>query len=101
MGGNPFQTTSIYSLICYLERKWGVWFPMGGTGQLVRGLVNLIEGQGNEVRLFAEVDEDFYNEYKFYLAFENNNCQDYVTEKFFKILHLRNTIPIVRGAKKE
>ncbi|MEM7158854.1 MAG: phytoene desaturase [Myxococcota bacterium] len=57
VGGNPFQTTSIYSLICYLERKWGVWFPMGGTGQLVRGLVNLIEGQGNEVRLFAEVDE--------------------------------------------
>ena len=49
VGGNPFETTSIYSLICHLERKWGVWFPMGGTGALVRGLVSLIEGQGNHV----------------------------------------------------
>jgi len=57
VGGNPFETTSIYSLICYLERKWGVWFPMGGTGALVRGLVDLIEGQGNTVRLDAEVSE--------------------------------------------
>jgi phytoene desaturase len=55
VGGNPFETTSIYSLICWLERKWGVWFPMGGTGSLVKGLVRLIEGQGNTVRLAAEV----------------------------------------------
>lgn len=55
VGGNPFETTSIYSLICYLERKWGVWFPMGGTGELVKGLVGLIEGQGNTVRLNTEV----------------------------------------------
>ncbi|MGB1698861.1 MAG: phytoene desaturase, partial [Nannocystaceae bacterium] len=55
VGGNPFQTTSIYSLICFLERKWGVHFPMGGTGSLVRGLVDLIEGQGNEVRVNTAV----------------------------------------------
>jgi phytoene desaturase len=57
VGGNPFETTSIYSLICYLERKWGVWFPMGGTGSLVKGLVGLLEGQGNSLRLQTEVDE--------------------------------------------
>lgn len=57
VGGNPFQTTSIYSLICFLERKWGVHFPMGGTGALVRGLVDLIEGQGNAVRLNTTVKQ--------------------------------------------
>ncbi len=55
VGGNPFQTTSIYTLIAHLERHWGVWFPMGGTGALVRGLVKLIEGQQNRVRLGVEV----------------------------------------------
>ena len=50
VGGNPFATTSIYCLIAFLERRWGVHFPIGGTGSLVRGLVGLIEGQGGEVR---------------------------------------------------
>ncbi|MBS2011705.1 MAG: phytoene desaturase [Deltaproteobacteria bacterium] len=56
VGGNPFNTTSIYSLIPYLERKWGVHFPIGGTGALVRGLVDLIEGQGGRVRYGATVE---------------------------------------------
>ncbi|WP_437835377.1 phytoene desaturase [Sorangium sp. So ce1153] len=55
VGGNPFSTTSIYSLIAFLERNWGVHFPIGGTGALVRGLVSLIEGQGGSVRCGAEV----------------------------------------------
>ncbi|MRG94229.1 phytoene desaturase [Polyangium spumosum] len=55
VGGNPFSTTSIYTLIAFLERKWGVHFPMGGTGALVKGLVNLIEGQGGTVRCGAQV----------------------------------------------
>jgi phytoene desaturase len=50
VGGNPFATTSVYCLIAFLERRWGVHFPMGGTGSLVRGLVGLIEGQGGAVR---------------------------------------------------
>lgn len=55
VGGNPFSTTSIYSLIAFLERQWGVHFPMGGTGALVKGLVSLIEGLGGTVRCGAEV----------------------------------------------
>ena len=50
VGGNPFATTSVYCLIAFLERRWGVHFPMGGTGTLVKGLVGLIEGQGGSVR---------------------------------------------------
>lgn len=57
VGGNPFSTTSIYTLIAFLERKWGVHFPIGGTGALVKGLVGLIEGLGGKVRCGAEVEK--------------------------------------------
>jgi len=57
VGGNPFSTTSVYCLIAFLERQWGVHFAMGGTGQLVAGLVDLIRGQGGEVRCGEEVRE--------------------------------------------
>lgn len=57
IGGNPFAVTSIYSLISHLEKNWGVWSAMGGTGALVRGMVKLIEGQGGTVRLNADVAE--------------------------------------------
>lgn len=57
VGGNPFTTTSIYCLIAFLERHWGVHFAMGGTGALVRGLVSLIEGQGNTIRYHSEVSQ--------------------------------------------
>ena len=57
VGGNPFRTTSIYSLIPHLERTWGVHFPMGGTGALVRGLIDLIQGLGGRVRYGATVEE--------------------------------------------
>ncbi len=55
IGGNPFATTSVYCLIAFLERRWGIHFPMGGTGSLVTGLVGLIEGQGGTVRCSAGV----------------------------------------------
>jgi phytoene desaturase len=57
VGGNPFDTSSIYTLIHYLERKWGVYFPRGGTGALVRGLVKLFEELGGELRLNAPVEQ--------------------------------------------
>lgn len=56
VGGNPFSTTSIYCLIAHLERRWGVHFAMGGTGQLVTGLIGLIALQGGSVRCNSEVD---------------------------------------------
>lgn len=56
VGGNPFATSSIYALIHALERRWGVWFPKGGTGALVRGMVKLFEDLGGTVRLNASID---------------------------------------------
>ncbi len=57
IGGNPFKVTSVYSLISFLERHWGVHSAMGGTGRLVQGLVSLIEGQGGRLRYGQRVAE--------------------------------------------
>ena len=55
IGGNPMAVTCVYSLITSLERKWGVHWAMGGTGQLVSGLAGLIKSQGSTIRCNAEV----------------------------------------------
>ncbi len=55
VGGNPYETSSIYTLIHYLERTWGVFFPKGGTGALVAGLVRLFVELGGELRLDSPV----------------------------------------------
>lgn len=55
VGGNPFETSAIYTLIHYLERKWGVFFPRGGTGALVRSLVELFRSLGGELRIATPV----------------------------------------------
>lgn len=57
VGGNPFQTTSIYTLIHHLEREWGVWFAMGGTGAIVDAMVQLFADLGGTLRLNADVGE--------------------------------------------
>lgn len=51
VGGNPFDTTSIYGLIHYLERAYGVHFAMGGTGSITQALGGLMARQGIDVKL--------------------------------------------------
>jgi phytoene desaturase len=55
IGGNPFSVTGVYSLINALERRYGVYSAMGGTGALVRGMVRLLEERGASVRCNTEV----------------------------------------------
>jgi len=57
VGGNPFDTTSIYAMIHYLERQWGVHYAMGGTGAIIEALTTLIEEQGGHIHLNSEVEE--------------------------------------------
>ena len=56
VGGNPMETSSIYTLIHWIERKWGVFFPRGGTGALVKALVRLFTDIGGELRLDSPVE---------------------------------------------
>ena len=55
VGGNPFTTTSIYGLILYLEKKWGIHYSMGGTGNIIKGLEKLMTEEGIEIIKGQEV----------------------------------------------
>lgn len=57
VGGNPFRASSMYALIHKLEQQWGVLFCMGGTGALVRGLVQAFKDLGGAIRYESEVAE--------------------------------------------
>jgi phytoene desaturase len=55
VGGNPFDTTCIYNLIHFLERKWGVHFAMGGMGALTKALEKLMVEEGISINLNTSV----------------------------------------------
>ena len=57
VGGNPFNTTSIYALIHALEKKWGVFFAKGGTGEIVSQLKMLMERKGINIFLNSEINK--------------------------------------------
>ena len=57
VGGNPFTTTSIYALILFLEKKWGIHYSMGGTGSVVKALEKLMEEENIRIIKDAEVTE--------------------------------------------
>jgi phytoene desaturase len=50
LGGHPFRTSGVYALIPYLEQRWGVWFPRGGTGAMVTALEELMVRTGIRIR---------------------------------------------------
>ncbi|MBZ0296329.1 MAG: phytoene desaturase [Anaerolineae bacterium] len=57
IGGNPFDAPSIYAMIHYLERAWGIHYAIGGTGAVVNAMGRLFEELGGKVHLSTEVDE--------------------------------------------
>jgi phytoene desaturase len=57
VGGNPFDAPSIYAMIHYLEREWGIHYAMGGTGAIVEAMGRLFDELGGTVHLNTEVDE--------------------------------------------
>ena len=61
VGGNPFTTTSIYALILFLEKKWGIHYSMGGTGSVVKALEKLMEEESIKIIKDAEVTEIISN----------------------------------------
>lgn len=57
IGGNPLDAASLYVLIHYLEREWGIHYALGGTGAIVQGFGQLLQELGVKIHLNAEVDQ--------------------------------------------
>ena len=64
VGGNPFTTTSIYTLILFLEKKWGIHYSMGGTGNVVNALEKLMNEEKITVLKNSEVSEILFDKDK-------------------------------------
>ena len=72
VGGNPFTTTSIYGLILYLEKKWGIHYSMGGTGAIITGLEKLMLEENIEILKKSEATK-FFTENGIIKSLEINN----------------------------
>jgi phytoene desaturase len=57
IGGNPFDAASLYVLIHYLEREWGIHYALGGTGRIVAAFRRLLGELGVKVNLNCEIKE--------------------------------------------
>tara|TARA_B100001173_G_scaffold40772_1_gene31587 strand:+ start:819 stop:2099 length:1281 start_codon:yes stop_codon:yes gene_type:complete len=64
VGGNPYTTTSIYGLILYLEKKWGIHYSMGGTGNIINGFEKLMNEEGIDILKGHEVTKIISNRNK-------------------------------------
>lgn len=57
IGGDPNNVTSIYALVGYLEKEFGVHYAMGGVQAIADAMADVIRDQGGDIRLGVEVDE--------------------------------------------
>ena len=78
VGGNPFTTTSIYGLILYLEKKWGIHYSMGGTGAIIKGLEKLMIEEKIEIKKNSEATKFFTENGKINSLEINNSNKIYV-----------------------
>lgn len=51
LGASPQNTPALYSLMNYADLELGTWYPMGGMGQVVDGMLNVARKQGVSIHL--------------------------------------------------
>ncbi len=55
LGAISQNTPAMYSLMNFAEIKLGTWYPMGGMHQIVKGMVELAQSKGVQIRLNTQV----------------------------------------------
>ncbi len=56
IGGDPMNVTSMYALVGYLEKEFGVHYAMGGVQAIADAMAKVVRSQGGQIRFGAEVD---------------------------------------------
>ncbi len=46
LGGSPYDSPALYSLMSHVDFNLGVWYPYGGMGKLVEAMEKIAEEQG-------------------------------------------------------
>ncbi|RQW20072.1 phytoene desaturase [Bacillus sp. C1-1] len=60
IGGNPTNSSALYSLVSYSEHAHGIWYLRGGYASLIEEIVEELNNRGVEFVLNAEVNEVLY-----------------------------------------
>ncbi|MFZ3581443.1 phytoene desaturase [Loktanella sp. DJP18] len=55
IGGDPSNVTSIYALVSYLEKEFGVHYAMGGVQAIADAMADVVRAQGGTIRLGQQV----------------------------------------------
>ncbi|XQY92756.1 phytoene desaturase family protein [Metabacillus sp. HB246100] len=61
IGGNPYESPALYSLVSFSEHQHGIYYLKGGYASLVEVLQTEIERRGIQVRLDTEVTSLTYS----------------------------------------
>ncbi|MCF7698395.1 phytoene desaturase [Loktanella sp. M215] len=56
IGGDPRKVTSIYALVSYLEKEFGVHYAMGGVQAIADAMADVVRSQGGTIKLNQQVD---------------------------------------------
>jgi len=48
LGGSPFDSPALYSLMSHVDFDLGVWYPMGGMGELAKSMHEIAKANGAE-----------------------------------------------------
>ena len=57
LGNSPKNAPALYSIMSHVDLNLGVWYPQGGMGEIVNGLVKLGQNLGVEYRFNSEVTQ--------------------------------------------
>ena len=57
LGGSPYDSPALYSLMSHVDFNMGVWFPKGGMGKLAEAMQTVAEEQGVEFKFNQPVNE--------------------------------------------